>query len=151
MKLAFYYHIPVYENGGLLFVPSYLGVFLDALANEVATLYLVMHQCQPNQIQESDYQIQAKNVVWISLGLKTPAWHRTIFFKKILQQKLLLIEDCDVLIVRSPSPLAPFFNRYLKHPKLCFMIVGDYSESVQNMNNVGFRDLIIKQFLKFIL
>ena len=130
-------------------IPSYLGVFIDALAKEVAQLFLVMHECPPAQAHEADYTLTATNIHWVNLGLKTPAWHRTLFFKKILQDKLHEVEHCDVMIVRYPSPLAPFFSRYIKKTKLCFMIVGDYSESVQNMKALSMRDRIIKQFLRF--
>lgn len=148
MKLGFYYHIPICQQEGQLKLPSYLGVFIDALAKEVDQLYLLLHECPPALAHEADYTLTATNLTWVNLGLKTPAWHRTLFFKKILQTKLQEVENCNVIIVRSPSPLAPFFSRYIHKPRLCFMIVGDYSESVQNMKALGVRDQVIKQFLR---
>ena len=44
MKLAFYYHIPVAAKKEGLFLPGYIGVFVDELARNVNKLYLVMHE-----------------------------------------------------------------------------------------------------------
>lgn len=35
MKVVFYYHIPVFIDNGRIKTPSYLGVFIDALAKQV--------------------------------------------------------------------------------------------------------------------
>ena len=52
-----------------------------------------------------------------------------IMHRKILKKKLSIINDkCDVILVRAPSPLAPYFNRYLKNTKLVYLVVGDYGE-----------------------
>jgi hypothetical protein len=75
MKLAFYYHIPLVQENKALKVPGYLGVFIDALANEVDELHLVMHQARPHESAEADYTLKSKNIIWVDLGLKTPAWH----------------------------------------------------------------------------
>lgn len=148
MKLAFYYHIPIVPNEHDLMTPSYLGVFIDSLASEVEHLYLVMHEGPPS-FTEADYTIKASNITWVNLGLKTPAWHRALFYKKILQQKLDAIRDCEIMLVRSPSPLAPYFKKYLHHTKLVYMIVGDYGEGLVNMKKGGLRQKLIKQFLKY--
>lgn len=148
MNVAFYYHITVYSNQGKIFLPSYLGVFIDSLASEVKQLTIVMHEASENEYEACDYSLKASNIKWLNLGLKTPAWHRTIFFKQVLKKKLDAIKNCDYLIIRSPSPLAPFFNYYFKKSKLCFLVVGDYEEAANNMTTLSIRDKAIKYFLK---
>ena len=149
MNLAFYYHIPIYKSNKGLAMPSYLGVFIDSLAINVDELYLIMHE-QKTNTQQSDYILKSKNITWINLGYKTPSWHRAIFHKKILFKKLNNIYNCNTLLVRSPSPLAPYFKKHSKKDiKLVYMIVGDYSEGVKNMKTKNFRQKLIKLFLYY--
>ncbi len=148
MKLAFYYHIPIFISGnGNLFLPGYLGVFVDALAKEVEQLVLVMHTAKDNI--NTDYILKSKNITLVNLGEKTPAWHRMFFHKKILKEKLNKISDCDILLVRSPSPLAPYFYKYLNNIKLNFLIVGDYKSGASQMKVNNIRDRFIQLFLHY--
>lgn len=149
MKVGFYYHIPITGDKERILVPSYLGVFLDSLAGHIDHLYLIMHECKGAQVAEADYSLKRKNITWINLGFKTPAWHRVLFHKKILKSKHKEMEICDVMLVRSPSPLSSYFHRYLRKPKLCFMVVGDYMSGLRDMNNGGFRELMVKAFLLY--
>ena len=149
MKLAFYYHITLNEIKNQFFLPGYLGVFIDSIANEVEELYLVMHQANSNESKEADYALISDNIHWINLGLKTPVWHRDIFHRRFLKKPLAEIENCDALVVRSPSPLAPYFHKYLNKPKLVFMVVGDYLESVEQWKLKSIRDWFELQYLKY--
>jgi glycosyltransferase involved in cell wall biosynthesis len=149
MNLAFYYHIPITkDSSGQLTIPSYLGVFIDSLASFVNHLYLVMHESD-NYNAEADYTLKSENITWVNLGRKTPAWHRSLYHKKILKKKLAEVVNCDVMLVRSPSPLAPYFAKYLNKPRLIFMIVGDYSDSVSNMKATTLRQKLIKFYLTY--
>jgi glycosyltransferase involved in cell wall biosynthesis len=148
MKLAYYYHIPIYKQNNKIYIPSYFGVFIDSLASEVEKLYLVLHESVENEKYENNYILKANNVEWINLGYKTASWHRTIFNKKILKEKLKAIEKVDAFIVRSPSPLAPYFHKFFPTSKIWFMIVGDYIESSEQMKIGTVREKIVYQYLK---
>jgi len=149
MQLAFYYHIPITLKEGGLYVPGYMGVFIDSLASEVTSLYLLMHESKPdsNDVEEADYQLVSPNINWVTLGVKTPAWHRSIFHKKILSKGVRQIEHCDCLIVRSPSPLAPYFHRYTKRVTIVFMVVGDYGEEMQHAKAKTLREWVIQKYI----
>jgi len=149
MKLAFYYHIPVFRTSyDKIKLPGYLGIFIDAMANEVELLLLTMHSTTSSEL--ADYQIKSKNVKFIDLGEKTPAWHRSIYHQKILKNKLLMMHEADAMLVRSPSPLAPFFAKYLpKETPLFYYIVGNYIEVAKHMNNDSLRAEIIKLYLRY--
>jgi len=149
MNLAFYYHIPIVKNNDKLYIPSYLGVFLASLSSQVSHLNLIMHEASGNDILACDFELQKDNVTWYNLGLKSPAWHRAIFHKKILKSILKKIQGVDVLLIRSPSPLAPYFYKYFPRKKICFMIVGDYNESVKNSNPKNFKSIITLFYLIF--
>ncbi len=146
MKLAFYYHIPAIVNNDGIFVPGYFGLFLDSLADEVEKLLLFLHEEKANEQMESDYKLKAKNIEFINLGQKTPSWNRALFPARILL-KFKVHSNFDLLIVRSPSPLAPYFPKFINPLKLIYMIVGDYADGALNHTVKGFRDQIIKLFL----
>jgi len=150
MKLAFYYHIPILIKDDKLYMPSYLGVFVDSLASYSKVLFIVMHTANERESLECDYELRANNIRHINLGPKTPAWHRAIFHRKVLSNALKPLDECTALIVRSPSPLAPVFHKYLsENCKLFFMIVGDYLEGADHLKTSTYRDKIIYQFLRF--
>jgi len=149
MKIAFYYHITITKINNAIYCPSYLGVFLDSLANEIDELYLVMHEANITESKEADYALKGNNIHWISLGPKTPAWHRDIFHRRILKRALAKIEICNAMIVRSPTPLAPYFHKYLDRPRLIFLVVGDYLESVEQWKLTSIREWFELRYLKY--
>lgn len=147
MKLAFYYHVTICNDNNNLKTVGLFGVFLEALAKEVDELVLIMHQANPTEESSCDHTIRASNITWINIGLKTAAWHRELFHRSILKQALQKIQDCDALIVRSPTPLAAYFHKYLDGPKLWFMIVGDYLGAIEHYKKSTLRDLLIYYYL----
>jgi len=149
LELAFYYHTPVVLQQGKILAPGYIGVFIDALASEVDSLTLLMHESIQYQPMIEDYTIKASNIRFISLGKNTPAWYRHVFHRQILKNKMKQIINVDLLLVRSPTPLAPFFKSYAGNCKPVFLIVGDYLESVKQMTPTTLRDKLIKRYLQW--
>ena len=117
-------------------MPSYLSVFVDELAKNVSMLFVLMHEANQIERKLCDSSLVSINVVWINMGFKTPFWHRLIYNKYILASSLDKIEDCDVLIVRSPTPLAPFFRKFYDFRKIVYLIVGDYTEVAKGLNTL---------------
>tara|TARA_B100000795_G_C22798319_1_gene440520 strand:- start:1527 stop:2705 length:1179 start_codon:yes stop_codon:yes gene_type:complete len=146
MKLAFYYHIPVAAKEGGLFLPGYIGVFVDELARNIDKLYLVMHEAKGREYEEADYQLECSNITFVNLGTKTPSWQRSLSPGKILKEKMREIKGCDAFLVRSPSPLAPYFHKYIKNPKLFFLIVGDYAEGAKQIGTKGLKNKLLYMY-----
>ncbi len=149
MKLAFYYHIPLSSSNNQLSVPGYLGVFLDELAKNVEALYLVMHEASGVEIGEADYQLKGQNIKFISLGRKTAPWHRTFYPGSVLKKVLKEIEMCEATLVRSPSPLAPAFKRFIKRKKVFFMVVGDYQEGAKQIEKRGLKNFLLNAYFRY--
>ena len=148
INLAFYYHIPIIKKDGELFCPAYLGVFLDSIAKMVNKLTLVMHE-SCFQVG-SDYRLKQNNIDFISLGKKTAAWHRMLMYRTILKNKLNIINGkCDVLLVRAPSPLAPYFSRYLINIKLVYLVVGDYGEGGKFIKISSIKNFFVKLLMTY--
>ncbi len=148
MRLGFYYHVPINQKEENIIFPGYLGVFIDALANEVEHLTLFLHQANTHEEKELDYIIKATNVTWINLGIRTPAWHRSFFHGKSLNRFQQQLQQCDYLLVRAPTPLGPYFYKYIDRKKIVFMIVGDNKHGAQNFKINNLRDYVITIYLR---
>lgn len=149
MKLAFYYHIPIFKENNNIYIPGYLGVFIDSLALEVEKLFIVMHEANINERKECEYVLRQDNIEWVNLGLKKPTWYRTFSPNFSIKKEIKKIEVCDVFIVRSPTPLAVKFHTYIKHPHLFFMVVGNYIEDSGHLKTSNFRNRVIYQYLHY--
>ncbi|MCC7532439.1 MAG: glycosyltransferase family 4 protein [Bacteroidia bacterium] len=150
MKLGYYYHVPIKLNkNNKIALPSYLVGFINELANHVDTLYLIAHEASVFETQELDGEVSASNIKWVNLGSKTPAWHRVLFHHRILNKIIAELGEIDQLIVRAPSPLAPYFSKFISTERLSYLVVGDYGESANQFIVKSFRDFVITYFLKF--
>ncbi|MDO9374445.1 MAG: glycosyltransferase family 4 protein [Ferruginibacter sp.] len=96
----------------------------------------------------ADYLLNSPNILFVSLGLKTPAWHRMIFYRKILKGKLHVLTNIDFFIVRSPSPLSPFINKFVPAKKIVYMIVGDYLDGARQIKFNSIRSSMIILLLR---
>ena len=145
MHVGFYYHIPVLTSSEGLKVPAYLGVFLDAIAAEVETLILFMHEENYLRTNLCDYILKSPNIKFYSLGLKTPAWDRFLWPSKTLKRIKDKAGECDVLLVRGPSPLAPhFWSQFLHSTRIVYLIVGDYLDGIKHLYQPLIRKLAIR-------
>lgn len=147
MNLGFYYHITITKKYNKLYLPGYLAVFINALACEVNQLFLFLHEAGNAETENCDTELIGNNITWVNLGRKTPGWHRSIFHKSILSPVKRRIDELDILLIRSPSPLAPYFKNFItdKH-KLAYLVVGDYKEGMQGFKVNTPRDYFVKWY-----
>lgn len=149
MKLGFYYHIPLSYSGANYYLPGYLAVFVDSLAREVDHLTLFLHEEDFNN-KDADTPLLEKNIAWVNLGKKTSAWRRSFFFRNVLSPKVAEFEKVDILLIRCPSPLAPYFNKVgIKKTRLAYLVVGDYGEGAKHWKANSLRHLLIKYYLQW--
>lgn len=147
MNLGFYYHIPIVKKEGGLYIPGFLGIFIDSLATEVDQLTLIMHEGAAENYPGADYKLKEKNIKFANLGSPKPAWHRSFFPGKTFKDTPSKI-DCDCIIVRSPTPLATSFTKYFPKQQVFFMVVGDYVEGADHLKSSTFRDRVIFRYLQ---
>jgi glycosyltransferase involved in cell wall biosynthesis len=135
VNLGFYYHITIAKKQGKVWMPSYLGLFLDSLASQVGTLTVFMHEAKEGAEKNAcNYALQERNVRWVNLGQKKPAWHRVIFGASQLRQIKAEATACDALLVRAPSPLAPaFFQVFGRETPTAYLLVGDYLAGIKHL------------------
>ncbi|MDP1880575.1 MAG: glycosyltransferase family 4 protein [Parachlamydiaceae bacterium] len=144
MKLGFFYHSIAYQAEGQVYLPGYIGVFIDELARNCEQLHLFF-QTSRRKNSDQDYQLCEQAITFHDLGNETPAWERDINHKKYIDK--IIHVDLDCLIVRSPSPLAPYFKHVVKENRLVYMVVGDYGEGRKSMKIKSMRDFAVWLYL----
>ena len=124
-----------------------MGVFINSLLNYIDCLIIFGHTSDENDIDQCDYKLKSNKIRFVSLGYKTSSWHRFIFHKKFLNQIKYDANSCDAILVRGPSPLAPFFYHHFgKTTKIFYLIVGDYSKTFSSDAKISFRQRLIRTF-----
>lgn len=135
MFLGFYYHIPAQQRAGKIWVPSYFGLFLDSLATQLEGLVLFLHEANPKESEWCNYPLQSANLRWVNLGIKKPAWHRSLFGIQLLQKFEREALGCNAFLVRAPTPLGPtFYKVFGKKIPMAYMLVGDYVASAPHLH-----------------
>ena len=146
MILGFYYHIAVTNIDGEIFLPEYLGSFIDELARNVNTLYYFAFSTI-YQAEDQTYRLDQKNIILIDLGKKPIFPKLVVFGGKWLKKHKSIAEMCDLILVRAPSPLAAhFYFQFKKQTKIAYFMVNDYIIGLKYQSNHWFRELFIYGF-----
>lgn len=126
MRLAFYYHLDVAIKDGRIYMPSLLGVFVSDLAKRVSEFQYIAHTTKYDP-KIHDYCLSDDNIHLIDLGKKKNSIMR-IFFGNRMLTKVVKQCDVDILLVRAPTPLAPWlYWNFKKRMPVVYLLVGDYS------------------------
>lgn len=135
MKLGFYYHIVVFKDAeDRIFLPAYLGLFVDELAKNVEKLYYFAYTVKVHTT-EQNYELKQKNIFLVDLGTKKSFPLNVLFGYNLLNRYRETTRLCDKILVRAPSPLAPwFYFTFRRHTKLHYLMVGDYMEGIKHQN-----------------
>ena len=148
MKLAIHYHVNIVLKKNSYYLPGHFGIFIDELAKQVDELILLFFEANEEEIYEADYKLTAKNLKWVNMGPNKPAWYRSLNYRNHLAPLKKVLDDIDVVIIRGPTPLAPYFKKYVPAEKLVYMVVGDYKEGAKQFKVKGMRDWAITWYLK---
>jgi len=154
MILGFHYHIPAIQKDDGIYLPGYLGTFLDGLALQCEQLICYMHEPLENELNQMDYKLKATNIELVSMG------KHINMFKRVFKQKYFISfmeEDIkkrkiDLLLVRAPSPLLPNVIELCKKYSIdySFLIVGDYVQNLKETKDVKpLKRFILNLFYKY--
>lgn len=152
MTLGFHYHIPAEEISGKIYLPGYLGVFIDSLSIYFDNIYLFMHTSMKNEQNLSDYELKSSNIILINIGPHEHMIKRSLFPKKYTNKIKSYLQKIDIMLIRGPSPLLPAITKLCLKSNIPFsyLLVGDYLEGLQaspNMNKI--KKLILYMFYKY--
>jgi glycosyltransferase involved in cell wall biosynthesis len=145
MRLGFHYHTPALLSGGRIIMPSYLGLFIDSLADCCESVICFLHHPLPSEIESLNYTLRCTNVILVDIGPHSSipkrtlnAWMNRKYFTQ-WETKL------DVLLVRASTPLLPVIATVWKKP-MVLLLVSDASNGIDNLPQPGWRKKIIKAY-----
>jgi len=146
MRLGFHYHIPAQIKDGWIYLPGYLGRFIDSLAARVDHLDLFLHQPSPHEAQFMDYPIRADNAYLYGLGPHNSVPHRLSHSGSITAPVRRQRDQLDALLIRGPSPLLPAVARAAGNLPIALLLVGDYLAGVDDLPQPRWRKELIRAF-----
>lgn len=150
MRLGLYYHIPAVTNdSGKIGLPAFFGKFVDSLAVHVNHLYCFFHT--NNDLSgDAEYWCFENNITLVSLGPDRPAYIKALlpclFFNK---KTCELIENCDAILVRGPSPLAPYFQKFRPKTNVVYFLVGSYKEGSRYLKLPIYKEWAVRLLVLF--
>lgn len=145
MKLGFHYHVPAINRNGQIWMPGYQSRFIDSLADHVELLVCFLHLPKSGELYLMDSPLQAKNIELVDLGPHDYLPSRILRSRSLIEKIRPYENTLDVLLLRTPSPLAPIIAQSLDIP-LSFLIVGDNTLGINDLPQPWWRKKIIHAF-----
>lgn len=144
MRLGFHYHIPAEARDGVIYMPGYLGRFIDALAEQCERVECFQHSPRREQRAELDYPIRKENVHLVSIGMHCSVPRRTLLSGRFTAPLRTRLETLDALLVRGPSPLLPAFVKAAGAVPTALLLVGSYVDGVDDLPQPRWRKELIR-------
>ena len=144
MHLGFHYHIPATIKDGAIYMPGYLGCFIDSLAQHCESVTCFLYSPTSQEEYLLDYKIQSINVRLVDIGIHSSVPKRLLRSRqvtKILEQN---IQDIDIFLIRAPTPLLPFVASVAENLPTALLLVGDNLSGVDEMKEVFWRKELIR-------
>lgn len=144
LRLGFHYHTPAQLRDGGIYIPSYLGRFVDGLAAYCDQVICFLHTPRSEEVPLMDYRIQSPNVRWVNIGPHNSMPKRTLLAHRSLGPIRKHRQNLDALLIRGPTPLLPFVARAVGSVPVALLIVGDYVEAAKESPQPWWRKTLIR-------
>lgn len=144
MRLGFHYHIPALQKDGQIWMPGYLGRFIDSLAENCDEVVCFLHDPLPPEKSNLDYALQSSKVKLVNIGPHVSIPKRMVTAPQIARQIRQYRNQLDVMLIRGPSPLLPEIAAACKNLPLALLIVGDYLAGVDDLPQPRWRKEAIR-------
>lgn len=132
LNLGFHYHIPALAKEGEIYIPGYLGCFIDSLAQYCAQVVCFMHSPLPEEQAGCDYRLRAPNVSLVDIGLHVSIPRRMLSAHRVFNTVRPWRSKLDAILLRGPSPLLPIIAGAAGDLPLSLLIVGDYLAGIDD-------------------
>ncbi len=149
MRLGFHYHIPAKQKEGAIFVPGYLGCFLDSLAACCERLVCFLHTPRPDEEPNLDYPLRAGNIALVSLGPHVSIPRRMLSSARLGKLVRAEFRGLDAMLIRGPSPLLPVVARAAAPAPTALLLVGDYLAGVDDLPQPRWRKELIRLWSRY--
>jgi glycosyltransferase involved in cell wall biosynthesis len=133
-NLGFHYHTTFKVVNGTYYVPGYIGVFVNELAKHVKHLYFFQESQLNIDSEEEDYAITNPNITIVDLSPKSTFYKRLLFPESKLKTMDKYINNIDVFLLRTPSPLSPHIHkRFADKIPVINLLVGNYMRGLSGL------------------
>jgi len=143
LKLGFHYHIPAQLKDDKIYMPGYLGLFIDSISKHIDEVICFQHSPRLDELNFMDYEINSSNVRLVQLEEHTSIPRRYLSaysYYKTFKNKSI---DCDVILVRASTPLLPIIYAVSKKPILLYL-VSNATKGVENLEQPFWRKFFIR-------
>jgi glycosyltransferase involved in cell wall biosynthesis len=142
MILGFHYHSNFTYKNDKIYVPGYIGVFIEELAKNCTELYLFLEIQSNNSSTEEDFELNQKNIKIINLGPKSTFYYRLLYPQKKLNIIGNHIHKLDYFLLRAPTPLAPhIFKKFQLQLPINILLVGNYVNGLKHLEQPFLRKI----------
>ncbi len=149
MRLGFHYHIPALKKDGNIYLPGYLGRFLDNLADDCQSLTCFLHTPVGSEIDQMDYALQNKKIDLVDIGGHTSVPRRMVTAGRVKSIIRAYCGELDALLIRGPSPLLPQVASACQKLPLALLLVGDYLAGIDDLPQPTWRKELIRLWSKW--
>src|SRR6266498_670568 len=143
IRLGFYYHVPAISRGDDIYMPGYLGRFIDSLADYCGKVICFLHSPRLQEASLMDYRVVAKNVKLIDIGPHASVMQRTLRPRLFTSPISAYAAELDILLIRGPTPLLPALAKVSSIP-IALLLVGDYVTGVNDLPQPRWRKELIR-------
>lgn len=144
LRLGFHYHTPAQPRDGGIYIPGYLGRFVDGLAAYCEQVICFLHTPKPEEVSLMDYRIQSPNVRLVDIGPHASMPIRTLLAHRATGPIGEHRKDLDAMLIRGPTPLLPFVARTAGSIPVALLIVGDYVKAAKESPQPWWRKTLIQ-------
>lgn len=145
MKIGFHYHVPAeVRQDGRIWIPGYLGRFIDGLAESCERLICFLHTPSDAQREHLDYAIQQSNVELVPIGKHCSVPERLLKARYFTLPLRTRVRELDALLVRGPSPLLPAYVSAARNLPTALLLVGSYVDGVDDLPQPYWRKELIR-------
>lgn len=144
MVLGYHYHVPAFKEQNTLWTHGGQGLFLDSLAPYCEKIVCFLYSPRENEKALCNYPVQSPNIEWVDIGPHTSVPARLIRSYQITSLIKHWSKDLDVMLLRGPSPLLPYFARHVPEVPKALLLVASYTQGLDAIRQPFWRKSLIR-------
>lgn len=126
IRLLFHHHAVVYaDEAGRLWMPSFIGRWLNALSPHIREIGLLMAQSNV-KLASQDTCVDSANITLISLGPPGKTWDRITRMRRIASVCRTASAGADGLLIRGGTPRQWAVWKNTTVPHKAYLLVGEF-------------------------
>ncbi|MBO6974259.1 MAG: glycosyltransferase [Prochlorococcus marinus CUG1435] len=133
MKILFHYHTPAIQKGSGIYMPAYLGLFIDSIAKYYEEIILLLHLPNKKQKEITKYKLKSNNIKLVSLSVHSNIPHRYLLAPFFINKLFKLRNNVDNLLLRASTPYLPFVYLFWKK-NTTLLFVSDANKGLDELN-----------------